>query len=241
MRFFLCDDTQEMRAVYEEKIKEICSKHNIDFEIVSYYSGEQMLFDYENQNSFNGVIFLDINMPEINGITVSQRLQQMGCLGEIIFLTVSESHFLQAFDVGATNYIVKGKTTAKRFENILLNAVNTVSDRQEEFMVFTCAGERRSVRIRDITYFEVTKRIMTVHYKGDETFSFLSSIGMIEDQLFHKGFVRIHRAFLVSVRHIEKVSYTELTLRNNTSLPVGRKYYARIKSALEDKSANLIK
>jgi len=230
MKFFLCDDDKEILKTYKTRLSALCVKHGIDFEILCYENGEQMLFDFELQKRFIGVIFLDINMPDINGITVARMLRDYGCHSELIFLTVSKRHFLNAFDVGAFNYILKDETSEKRFEEVFLKAVHAVREKSEEFILLTGGGEYRSIAIKSIQYFEVAKRIITVHYEN-ECFQFFSSIGKVENQLYDRGFIRIHRAFLVSLTAIMNVTYTELTLRDGTILPVGRKYYYVLKTA----------
>lgn len=232
MKFFLCDDDLSTHELYATKLAKLCEDHDIKFEFTAYDAGDDMLLDFEKHNGFEGVLFLDINMPNINGISVAKKLQENGAKCEIIFLTVSKQHFLLAFDVGASNYIIKDETTEARFESVVLKAIETSFDRSQEYILFSSAGEYRSIAISSIRYFEVTKRIITVHYNSDDTFEFFSSLGKVENELLGQGFVRAHRAFLVYVPCIETLTYSELKMRDGTAIPVGRKYYQDIKNAL---------
>jgi len=232
MKFFLCDDNQKVLDFYEQKLKFLCDKHSVDFECFLYASGEKMLADFKKQDSFFGVVFLDIRMPEMDGMTLAKKLRDYGCQSEIIFITISEAHFLSAFDVGAFNYVVKGKTSDRRFEEIFLRAVASAREKDQDFIVFSSNGEHRSIPAKSIYYFEVLKRIITVHYVGGD-FDFFSTMEKLENQLFSLGFVRVHRSYLVLAQQIESLTYTTLKLRNGTVLPVGRKYYNAIKDAME--------
>jgi DNA-binding LytR/AlgR family response regulator len=231
MKFFLCDDGKKVLDFYRTKIEFLCNKHNIDFDCTLYTSGLMMLDEFQEQDAFEGVIFLDINMPDIDGMTLARKLREKGCLGEIIFLTISKEHILDAFDVHAFHYVIKSETTDQRFEEIFLRAVRSSVEKAQDYIVFSSNGEHRNIAIQKIYYFEVLQRIITVHY-DDDRFEFFSTMGKLENQLFSKGFVRIHRSYMVSVHQIQRFTYTEVMLRNGTTLPVGRKYYQEIKKAV---------
>ena len=100
-------------------------------------------------------------------------------------------------------------------------------------MLFTGIGEYRNIAINDIKYFEVRGKIITVYY-GSKSFEFISTIGKLENLLFAKGFLRVHRSFLVSLQHIKNFTYEEITLIDNTEIPVGRKYYSGLKEAMKE-------
>ena len=232
MIFFLCDDDKEALSYYSQKINSICIKHGIDHEIGCYSSGEQLMFNYTgDQKSSLGILFLDIHMPKTDGIAVAQKLKESGFQGEIVFLTVSSNHWQHAFDLQAFNYLVKEEITDSRFEKVLLRAVNSIKKKTQEYILFSAAGEHRNLAVNDIRYFEVTQRIITVYY-GDNRFSFFSSMNKIENQLVGRGFVRVHRAFLVAISQITSLAAMEIILRDGTKLPVGRKYLSDIKNAL---------
>ena len=94
-------------------------------------------------------------------------------------------------------------------------------------------GEYRNIPIQSIYYFEVFQRIITVHYDNNEQFEFYSSIGKLEITVLPKGFLRIHRSYIVSVSQIKTFNSTSLTLMNGKELPVGRKYLPNLKTAFQ--------
>lgn len=74
-------------------------------------------------------------------------------------------------------------------------------------------GEYRNIPIQSIYYFEVFQRIITVHYDNNEQFEFYSSIGKLEITVLPKGFLRIHRSYIVSVPQIKTFNSTSLTFQ----------------------------
>ena len=99
-------------------------------------------------------------------------------------------------------------------------------------MSLSCAGETRNIPLTDILYFEVIRRIITVHY-GSEAFEFYSTMGKLENMLSQKGFVRIHRAFIVGHRHVASIKNNEVVMRDGTRLPVGRTYLKKLREKQE--------
>ncbi|HCC34907.1 MAG TPA: DNA-binding response regulator, partial [Ruminococcaceae bacterium] len=235
IRIIVCDDSERERSRYVELCRELAAKHHLEIETKAYDNGIDLLFDLENPKFFSTVdiLMLDINMPGINGVNVAKEARKCGYKGIIVFITVSTAHYENAFDVRAFNYITKGKSSAARFEEVFLNAVEAAKELRQEVIMLSGGGEFRQIPVKDIFYFEIVKRIITVHYK-DESFEFVSTFEKLENQLFERGFLRIHRAYLVSLAHVKSITYEEVTMTNGALLPVGRKYYAGLKKALSE-------
>ena len=231
MRIVICDDSQEQRDKGIQYIKEAAQELGYEIDIAAYSSAKSFLFDMEDTAEYTDLCILDINMPDIKGIDAAIKLREDGYTGEIVFLTVSKDYMLTAFDVHAYNYIVKGETSHDKTMDIITNVMKKANNKQKEYVLFTGIGEYRNIPLSSIKYFEVNKKIVTVHYE-DKTFEFVSTIGKIENRLFTKGFVRVHRSFIVSQAAVRSFSYEEVVLSDGTKIPVGRKYYVSLKEAM---------
>ena len=205
---------------------------------MEYETAKQLLFDLEEKILTTDILLFDINMPEMSGIEAAQKLRNMGYKGEIVFLTVSKNHMLNAFDVRAFNYIIKGEMQNDRVKKILREVLMIADEKSKEYILFTGIGEIRNIPVLSIKYFEVKGKIVTVYY-GSKSFEFVSTIGKLENILFTRGFIRVHRSFMVSTVMIKSFSYEEITLIDGTLIPVGRKYYASLKEEMLKKSVNV--
>jgi len=239
MKIAICDDHLTDIREYEEIFQKVAKEHKLHFDIIYYESGQQMLLDFEmNQKQFADIIFLDIHMPGFSGIEAALELRQYEYSGEIIFLTISKSHMLEAFDVEALHYIVKNETPTHKVETIFLRAIKKASEKKRENILFTAGGEYRNVAINSIRYFDIYKKIITVHYadnNDNQTFEFYCpSLEKVEKQLEGLGFIRIHRGYLVSLSKIIHCSYDMVLMDNQEELPIGRKYYPLLKEALRN-------
>lgn len=233
IRIVICDDNKAERDTYAKLCRTIGEKHDIDVEIKAYESGSDLLFDLEEPKFFNtlDLLFLDINMPGVDGIETAKHARKVGYTGVIVFITVSHEHYVDAFDVGAFHYIVKGESVS-RFEEIFMKAVEISRETHQEQIMLSAWGELKQVKIRDIAYFDVVKGTMTVFYDGDKSFTFGGIMDKLEEKLKNSGFQRIHRNYLVSLTHVKSVAYTEATMTNGKKLPVGRAYYHELKEVI---------
>lgn len=233
MKIVICDDEKNQIEKYKEWILEEKKTQKLPVQLMTCLSGEELLFKIEDDMHEVDIIYLDINMSGIDGLTVAHKLRDRGYFGEIIFLTVMHERVYEAFDVDAMHYILKEEVSHKKFNEIFERAVARCLNRQQEIAVFTCAGETRSVPIASIRYFMVSQHLITVYYGGNETFEFYSTLGKIEEMLFDKGFIRIHKSILVAKRFIAKIAYLKVYLITGEELTVGRSYYKALKEEVE--------
>ena len=233
MRIVICDDNPIERNSLLDVTTDISNSEGYDTEFEVFENAKQMLFEVEDKLELIDIMLLDINMPGINGMEAASKLRSNGYIGEIVFSTVSKNHMLGAFDVRAFNYIVKGETDSAKTVKIIKDVLEIASEKSKEYMLFTGIGEYRNIAINDIKYFEVRGKIITVYY-GSKSFEFISTIGKLENLLFTKGFLRVHRSFLVSLQYIKTFTYEEKTLLDHTVISVGRKYYSGLKDAMKE-------
>ncbi len=232
MRIAICDDQRLDLEDLKERISSLSHKHNISTELEYYSNGSEMLFHMEDAVSPPNIIYMDVFMPERSGIQIAKELRKRRFLGEIIFVSFSEKYAIDAFDVDALHYIVKTRTKDDKFEEIFLKATQRATKKGKEVITVACAGENRVIPVEDILYFEVSKYVVTVYY-GKESFEFYSTLGKIENGLIGKGFIRVHRSFLVAKKEIRDVTRQELVLSNGAKIPIGRSYWHDIKAAIE--------
>ncbi len=232
----ICDDCKDNILRFTDVLCNICEKFRIELNIEPYTSGNQMLFELDDMKDQPDVIYLDIDMPGIDGIETARRLRERDCESEIIFLTASsmKDMILRAFDVDAFHFLIKEETPIERFEEIFLKAFDKCRKKARETLVFSCAGENRKVFVEDIVYFEARDHYITVYY-GNKNFEFYSTFGKIENILLDKGFVRIHRSYIVAAGKIIRLSKDGLQMKGGPELPVGRSYLKSVRTAFKSR------
>ena len=234
LKVALCDDNVKERAFFHNMCKLIKERKHIQIKLKEYDSGSALLFDMEDSRILATVdiVLLDINLPGQDGIDVAHKLRELGFQGAIIFITKSEEHWKDAFDVKAFNYITKDKDVEKRFVKVFMEAVKEALNRRGKTLLFSAIGETRKIDVASISHFEVADHLIRVYY-GNEKFEFVSSLSKIETLLFdNDDFMRVNRGYLLSVPHVERIVDKNAIMLNGQVIPVAPKYMKALKAAM---------
>ncbi|MDD4849246.1 MAG: LytTR family DNA-binding domain-containing protein [Gemmiger sp.] len=234
MNILICDDDLYYAENCQKRVERLAALHKIDLTVEIVESGKKLLFFIDTKYAKVDLMYIDQNMPGLSGIETARALRERGTTADIVFYTVDDKHAIDGYDVEALHYIVKGKTSEAKFEEIFLKAVKRTESRHAEVMAFACAGEHRNIHVEEILYFGVLTRIVTVHYYENgkvQKFEFYSSLAKIEEFLYGKGFMRVHGSYLVSKKYIRKSTTQQLEMANGDVLPVGRTYVRKVKTS----------
>lgn len=229
MHIVICDDDPAARETYRKKIQHIAEKNQIPAEVDTFDSGERLLFALSDDPNQMDLIYMDLSFQDkMDGMEAAGQLREIGYENELIFLTSDQSRALESFQVEPLCYIVKHVTEQDTFETSLLRAVEKYKDRQCDRIALSCAGDHRTIPLDHILYFESVHRVIEVHY-DDDVFEFYSTLGKLDQLLLDRGFLRVHRLYLINTSHLASVRSGELTLDNGDTVPVGRRYLKSLK------------
>ena len=228
MRIIVCLPDPEDREVCTNKITELAAETGAPVTVtrMGLRSSKDLDFHAEELEKAD-LIFLGIEPGGFDGMAAAAAIRQKGTDIDIVFYTKEKSRVFDAFDVDAIHYLVPGEFSSKRFRNVFEKALARSRRRDKAVIRLSCAGLHKTVPIARIYYFEVTNRILTVHYEGG-VFEFYSTMYKVEEKLKDFDFVRIHRAFLVARGFIADITHSEVTLFNGEKLPVGGRYLANL-------------
>ena len=228
MRIIVCLPDPEDREVCTNKITELAAETGAPVTVtrMGLRSSKDLDFHAEELEKAD-LIFLGIEPGGFDGMAAAAAIRQKGTDIDIVFYTKEKSRVFDAFDVDAIHYLVPGEFSSKRFRNVFEKALARSRKRDKAVIRLSCAGLHKTVPIARIYYFEVSNRILTVHYEGGG-FEFYSTMYKVEEKLKDYDFVRIHRSFLVARGFIADIAHSEVTLFNGERLPVGGRYLANL-------------
>lgn len=176
------------------------------------------------------IIFLDIDMGNVNGIEVARRLRRLQAHALLIFVTNYVEYSPEGYEVNAFRFLLKSQLEAK-LPSYYKDALQ-VLQRREEVFTYAFNGETCRVKLRDILYLESQSRMLCLHTLGparDES-CFYGKMEEVEERLAGSGFVRVHKSYLVNMAHIRRMSYAEVLLDDGTALPVSQCKYPTIRT-----------
>jgi two-component system, LytTR family, response regulator LytT len=197
-------------------------------ELVSLLKSGFDAIDYISTNKVD-LIFVDINMPDLNGMDFVKSLKDKPF---IIFTTAYTEYAVEGFKVDAVDYLLKPIGY-----NDFLKAVNKVKsliDSKDIKSVQVKAtpdhlfvkSDYKLVRIElsEIKYIESMHEYIRIHLVDDKPVMTLVSMKSIEEQLPSDIFMRVHRSFIVNLKRIKVIERNRIVFDNSVYIPVGDQY-----------------
>jgi DNA-binding LytR/AlgR family response regulator len=227
LKIAVCDDDSSQRNYLTEIVLTWAKKRCHLIKLIPYANAKAFLFDYEEQKDFD-ILLLDVEMPEISGIELAKTVRRENQSVQIIFITGYYEYFSDGFDVSALHYLIKPVDADKLFL-VLDRAVKHLAERERAILISTAEGEFK-VSLSNILYLEAQKVYVVVHtVTGD--YRMRIALTKFTEQL-DETFFKVHRAYVVNLKYIEKITRTEISVANGDVVPISRGMYDAVHAAL---------
>lgn len=204
----VCENVREMILRGEE------SRYRVDL----FLSGEELL---KSGNSYE-ILFLDIDMPGMDGIETAKEIRKTDKQVEIIYITNYGGFAGYAFGVHAFGYLLK-PVKEQEIKKQLKEVMEYREKRQQkpEVELFTKTGRIR-LPAEEIYYFEYDSRMLAVHTK-EGVFYEQDTIGGCLEKMRPYGFAMPHKSFVVNLDQVRGIKGYEITLMDGSVIPLSQK------------------
>ena len=224
MNFVVCDDDPRFAEGFARRVRDLCAEHN--WECCCQCADGQALL----QMDFSAIdaLFLDIEMPGINGLDIAGQLRSKYQNLILVFVTGFIEYAPSGYKVQAFRYLLKPKVDQELPE--CLEDIHQKLYADQALIPFkTPSGEMR-VRLSDIVYLEGThKRCTLAHLDQMGKPACIQCSGTLasyESQLDHKGFLKIQRSYFVNMRYIQKMANYQVILKTSETLKMSRLHFS---------------
>lgn len=227
MRFTVCDDEEKFRVQARDMIDKLAGSLDV---IVDVYEDGRALLDAFDKNPYD-VLFLDIEMPAMDGITLARKLRERSDNIYIVFLTGHVEYALEGYEVNALRYLTKPVQEDKLREVIRFVMDKNTSKRQ---VMIKEDGEEMLLNVADIIYLEAQNQYVMIYTtEGEHLIRY--NISDFEEKLKNDGFFRCHRGYLISLAKVKKLVKSDVLMEGpdgDRSIPVSRSNVKPLKEAL---------
>lgn len=189
--------------------------------------------EYLNRETID-LVFLDINMPDVNGI---QLLRTLPTKPMVIFTTAYSNYAVESYDLNAIDYLLKPITFERFLASInkvlslkTLKNGNTVKDDDDASIFVKSGPQTYQVKVNDILYLEKDGNYITIFLK-DKSILMRENMGDIFDLVPAADFVRVHKSYVVAIRHITMIEVHQITI-GHAKIPIGNTYRDNLRSRL---------
>lgn len=231
VRAVIVDDEVEARGVLRAMLQRRAPEVTILAEGSSVIEAKGLIAEH-----IPDLLFLDVQMPGGSGF---ELLKQLGSWDfDVIFITGSSQHAIQAIRFSALDYIMKpvlgdelraaiDRHIAKRSTNteVQTQLLHNVAQPDERTMKLTLSQGDRTYAIApaDVAWCQADDNYTALHLADDRRFVSARTLKDYDEMLSPLGFLRVHKSALVNRKHVEGVSEGHVKLRNGTRVEVSRR------------------
>lgn len=214
----ICDDRSEDIRILTEALY----AYDPSFKISTYTSGNSLLDDLDDLAIVFDLLFLDIYMPGINGIETAGKIRAKMKDVMIIFISSSNEHYPEAYDVFAFNYMMK-PVNRDKLNMVLDQALMSISKERSEQFSFTYKSMTCRVYCKDILYIESSDKIILFHMQNKTILKCYGKLDEILQKLPEGFFIRCHQSFAVNLFHISEMGDSYFRV-NSVSISISKKH-----------------
>ncbi len=221
IRIAICDDDKTIT----DQIEVLMEKNLIENKIVSkaldVFNSSQNLLTYINNNNEYDLIYLDIEMPEMDGITLARKIRENN--REVVFIYISshDNYFVDLFPVLPFRFL--RKPIDKEQFAIDFKAAFQEINRTDYYFYYDYRSIRYRVPIREIIYFESYGRNVYIVTKTKKE-RFLGKLNDLEKRLAEQKaqFLRIHQSYLINAALMEVLNFDYVIMCNGETLRISQ-------------------
>lgn len=244
MNVVIIDDEPLARLIVQEYLQSFPQLQLVQ-ECNNGFEGIKAIMQYQPD-----LIFLDIQMPKINGFEMLELIEQPPA---VVFTTAFDEYAIKAFEAHAVDYLLKPfskERFAKAVEKFLnqgtaiqqkaamqtmLQSPNELPAQQERIVVKT-AGKIKIIPVPEIHYLEAADDYVKLHTK-EGAFLKNKTMGYFEATLPPQQFVRTHRSYMLNIQQITRIEPYEkenhlAILKSGAQIPVSKNGYAKLRTVL---------
>lgn len=205
IKIAICDDNKYALDMMKRCIEQSFKKHNTEFETYCYLNGERLLNDIAMLNF--DVIFLDIDMPQINGFEIANIIKRKAIDSRIIFVTIHSEMVYKSFDYHPFYFIKKEPLgeLPENVSNVVLKLMDSLKQKQILELLDT-EGYRHITSYDKVVYIKSSGHYLNYNLVGEEKVTLRGSINDIEGKYSEYKFARIHKSYIVNLKYVKSMN-----------------------------------
>lgn len=233
VKIAVCDDEQQYLDTAVSLLEAYAAEENLDFAIETISSASALLESIRH-GVYHDVYFLDIYMPEIDGISVATEMRNRKLLNPIVFLTSSREHAVEAFGVGAVHYLLKPYAREAFFMATRKALQQLERIFPKVLMLKTTAGYQH-IDVEKIVYCESDDNYQRIWMRDGSAVYVRITAGDLFERLSPFGcFFHCGRSLIINLGQIRMLESGGVVMKDGKKLAVPKRVMPGLKNAYFD-------
>lgn len=224
MKIAICDDEKRDIKRLVSLLEKYSEDKQMDVSIYTYETASDLIAAM-SENEWD-IIFLDINMEGMDGLSLAGRIREKDEEVPIILVTAFINYALDGYKVRASRFLVKDdldKTLPECMDDICIQL-----QKKKKNMLFNCVEGDVDIMLSEIVFIETTGHKSIIHL-GSEDYHLYESMDELENRLKVYGFIRVHQSYMVNIRHIRSINNYVLTLDTGYEIKIPKARYKQVR------------
>lgn len=219
LRIGICDDLADARLVLRSLLERVLEDRKVQGQFFEFSSGETLLRWYDHHAGELDLVFLDMELHELDGLETARRLRAADDGLQLVFVTGYAEHVFDGYSVGALGYLLK-PPERERLEDVLERAQASLCREMDRAYLCRNGDTYYRIPLSGILYF-VSDRRQVRCVTESRSYTFYAKLDTVAAEV-GAAFVRVHQRYLVRAGAVERMESGEVVLRNGERLPVSR-------------------
>ena len=226
----ICDDENYFIEELKQIVSDCMLEKGLVFKIDTYSSGAKFISLGIGMLQYS-IIFLDINMNEVDGIMTAKKIREVSKDAFIVFVTAFVNYTIEGYKVDAIRYLLKG---GNNFKGAIDECINAIMEKMNYTIVtkkFTFNEGIKEIALERLLYVESRLHKLEFHVMEADMkiYTMYETLNNFESELLNNDFVRIHQSYLLNLKYVMSVGRYQAVLTNGTILVIPKARYTYVK------------
>lgn len=234
----ICDDDVAMTAMIEDILHKIAKEQDIKINCDIFFDGSTLV-ESIRQGTYYDLMYLDIEMRKVNGISAAELIRNMEVPALIVYVSSHEKYLKELFNTEPFRFLSK-PINGQEFRSVFMDAYKRIRQRSEYFS-FAYNKELIKIPLGRICYFESCNRVIYVHAtknvrtenveSAETEYRFYGKMNDVEKQLSDRNvrFIRIHHSYLVNFDYIKSMNFSNVTMSDGAMLQISENKQKKVR------------
>lgn len=223
----ICDDELPTCTYIERIFGDYAEKEKIEILTETFLTGEELL-NHMKQNSNIDLIFLDIELPDVNGALIGKMLREnlMNESVQIVFISSYEKYAMQLFQVRPFDFLIK--PLGRDMIINIFEKYRRLYDSNQKFFEYKVGKHTEKVLLSEVMYFVCEKRRICIVTSKKKVY-FYGNMKELHKTLDVENFWSVHNSFIINIRYVKRFKENEIIMCDDSVIPVSYAYKKGVK------------
>ena len=220
IKILICDDEREEVEKIQQMLTLYSEKAMLPFDVESCSTPKEIKEKFQNSEQFD-IIFLDIYIDRLNGIDLARGVRHDNIESKIVFISTSNLHAMEAFDVNAFQYLVK-PVSYNKFSHMMDSLLKEKLGKQ--FLSLSAGSTLIKVYLQDFVYAETLRNYQEICFSNGTKERFkINGTVLFEMLAEQKRFVRVGASYIVNLDYVLRITIDAVELNGGYTIHIPRR------------------